>query len=266
MKTSKLLFGLAFVGMTAAACSVKTKTTGSSGAGGDDAGASTSTATSTVTGPTTTTTTTAGVTTSTSSGGSGCDTGSANGAPDAPECTACLQCAAQSTCASETASCGQGSECATFDDCRIQCRTTADANKNDNIDDGAETTEFYKCLGLDAMTGMPDASLTDSCASKHAQGYKDWDAWFNCLFGDCPGDCGTGGGGGTPICDSGLSVPNEACGKCLTDNCCDVLTACAKNMDCLNCLTKGDMTACGKTMLDEPADDCFANKCGAECQ
>ncbi|MBM4360490.1 MAG: hypothetical protein FJ096_20475 [Deltaproteobacteria bacterium] len=262
MKTSKLLFGLAFVGMTAAACSVKTKTTGSSGAGGDDGGsASTATSTSTVTGPTTST---AGVTTSTSSGGSGCDDGTM-GDSGSPECSACLQCAAQSTCASETASCGQGSACADFDDCRVACFDTADANKNDKIDDGAETDAFYTCFGLDPMSGMPDATATMSCVAKNGQGYSDWELWFNCIFGDCPNNCGVGGSN-TPICDSGLAVPDPACGKCLTDKCCDVITACANNMDCLKCITKGDMTACGKTMLDEPADDCFANKCGAECQ
>ena len=68
MKTSKLLVGLAFVGMTAAACSVKTKTTGSSGVGGDVGGA---TVTTVGVGPTSTTT----ATTSTATGGSGCDDG-----------------------------------------------------------------------------------------------------------------------------------------------------------------------------------------------
>lgn len=264
MKTSKILFGMALVGMTAAACSVKTKTTGSSGAGGDS---STSTSTSTVTGPTTTTTTTSGVTTtSTSSGGSGCDSGSANGSFDAPECQACVQCAAQSTCASETASCGQGSECFTFDDCRVACIDSADANNNMEIDDGAETTEFYKCFGLDETSGMPDPALTDSCVAKSPQGYQDWNAWINCIYGDCEMDCGTGGGGGgTPICDSGLAVQDAACGQCLSDNCCAEIKACADDADCNKCITGQDMAACDKTMLDEPADGCFANKCGTEC-
>ena len=104
MKTSKLLVGLAFVGMTAAACSVKTKTTGSSGVGGDVGGATVTSTTTTVgVGPTSTTT----ATTSTSTGGSGCDDGTMGDSGSA-ECSSCLQCAAGlygATTGLSTASC-----------------------------------------------------------------------------------------------------------------------------------------------------------------
>ena len=261
MKTSKLLVGLAFVGMTAAACSVKTKTTGSSGVGGDVGGATVTSTTTTVgVGPTSTTT----ATTSTATGGSGCDDGTMGDSGSA-ECSSCLQCAAQSTCATEQGNCGQGSDCATFDDCRVACITTADANKNMKIDDGAETDAFYDCFGVDSMTGMPDATLTMSCVAKSAQGYTDWDALFTCMYGDCPNNCGTGGGGGTAICDSGFASSNQACAECLGMNCCAEFKACNADTNCKDCLLEQDKAKCDAGTKDEAADSCFANKCGTEC-
>jgi len=264
MKTSKLLVGLAFVGMSAAACSVKTKTaTGSSGAGGDAStvGVSTSTTVGPTTGPTSTST---GA--STSTGGSGCDDGTMDDSGSSV-CSACIQCAAQSTCSDATAKCGMGSECAAFDDCRIACVDTADANKNMDIEAGAETDAFYACLGLDSMSGKPDPALTMSCAAKSPTGYTDWDAWFTCIFGDCPNNCGTGGGGGgTAICDSGFASSNMACADCLSKNCCTEFTACGADADCKSCLIDQDMAKCDKGMKDEAAEGCFSNKCMNECK
>lgn len=264
MKTSKLLVGLAFVGMTAAACSVKTKNTGSSGVGGDEVGDPPVTSTNDATvgvGPTSTT----AATTSTATGGSACDDGTMGDSGSA-ECTSCVQCAAQSTCATESGNCSMGSECATFDDCRIACITTADANKNMKIDDGAETDVFYDCFGVDPMTGMPDAALTMSCAAMHAQGYADWDAWASCIYGDCPNNCGVGGGGGTPICDSGFASSNKVCADCLTTNCCAEFKACNADTNCKDCLLVQNQAKCDAGMKDEAADSCYANKCMVECK
>ncbi len=261
MKTSQLLLGLAFVGASAAACSVKTtSTTGSAGAGGD-AGA-----TVTSTNGTTVSTVSSVASSSSSTGGSGCDDGT-KGDLQSDVCTSCVQCAAASTCASEITACGQGTDCGTFDDCRIACITSADANKNKMIDDGAELTEFYKCFGLDQTTGKPDAALTTSCVAMHGAGYTGYQALNDCIYGDCPVNCGTGGTS-TPICDSGLASSNKVCADCLTKNCCAELTACVANADCKACILDDPQPTakCDKTMLDEAANGCYANKCMVECK
>lgn len=263
MKTSQLLLGLAFVGASAAACSVKTtSTTGSAGAGGDAGATVTSTNGTTVS-------TVSSVTNgpaSSSTGGSGCDDGT-KGDFQSDVCTSCVQCAAASTCASEVAACGAGTDCGTFDDCRIACITSADANKNKMVDDGAELTEFYKCFGLDQTTGKPDAALTMSCVAKHGAGYTGYQAQNDCIYGDCPVNCGTGGTS-TPICDSGLASSNKVCADCLTKNCCAELKTCVANADCKACILDDPQPTakCDKTMLDEAANGCYVNKCMVECK
>jgi hypothetical protein len=262
MRIRHWAFSLLALSAIAAACSSK-KTggddeeteTGSGGAGSGQGGTSSVTAPAVGTGGSTQT---VGPGPGSSTMG-GCDTGQM-GDINSMQCGACIQCASQTTCMAEFAKCGMGSECATYDQCRIDCITKCNTNGMPGIQ-MEEQMCFYTCHG-DPMSMTPPA---DSCMGKFKQGAADWDAWITCVLGDCPSNCGTGGGNNTPICDSGFASSNKACADCLTAKCCTEFKTCFMDQNCQDCLIDKIQTACDASMNDEKANGCVQTNCAAEC-
>lgn len=142
-----------------------------------------------------------------------------------------------------------------------QCCAEAEACANDQAN----------CLNADS-TINPDSTLGG--------------ALIDCLSTGCETECG---GGGSGICDTGLSFGDEAIDACLTENCCDEFHACSDAdpqacIDCLNgdggplcdpaaaCLeefctgTGSQICDTGLSFGDEAVDTCLGDACCAEFQ
>jgi len=200
---------------------------------------------------------TAAVTSTSSGGGFGCDTGQV-GMNQSQLCTDCLNCASTSTCANETAICGPGSACDSFVSCRVQCLKTSDTNQNNQIDVGNEVSLFESCVG---SASMP---VVTGCTAAYPKGAKDYDTWVTCIYDECPSNCGKGKSE-LQVCDSGFAHPVKECADCLTKFCCVEAKACSGSVDCVNCVTKSDVSACDKVTQDEAFDTCLMMKCSLDC-
>jgi hypothetical protein len=119
------------------------------------------------------------------------------------------------------------------------------------------------CLDyLGCIQACSDQDCVDTCGTTHAQGKTELDALDSCLDTSCSDECG--GNQNFPICDSGLSVPEEACATCLGTTCCEDVKACEAEASCMGCVT-GSATDCDASTLDEAVRDCWDVDCMAEC-
>lgn len=222
-----------------AACSSTGDGDGSGGTGGKDpTGTNSTTGTMVTTGATMATTTT--TTTTTGTGGAGGGAMCANGVPGfPPACQECLD----ASCCSQQQACAAEPECTGLLDCEINCP-------------------------------QGDAACIDACIAAAPVGEPLLNAFDDCFGGPIcglPDACNVPQQ--APICDSGLALPldQKPCADCLGQpGCCEDVTACADDPNCLLCLTTNpptpeSMAGCNATMLDEAVNVCFGTTCAAEC-
>jgi hypothetical protein len=114
---------------------------------------------------------------------------------------------------------------------------------------------------LDCVGDCTDQPCADACATATPGGKTLLDALDACLDGSCMTQCGDNS---FPICDSGFSVPDEACATCLGDSCCEAIKDCEVEEDCNDCAT-GTAAACETSTLDEPVRDCWNTSCSEAC-
>lgn len=71
-----------------------------------------------------------------------------------------------------------------------------------------------------------------------------------------------------PICESGLSLPSEACAACLAGVCCSSVSTCAASQPCPSCVKKVPVPAACQAVSPAVAgvNNCINNTCTAECQ
>lgn len=140
------------------------------------------------------------------------------------------------------AACAEGSCCSSLQAC----------------DGSADCVSYLGCL-----QACSDQACADTCATMHAEGKPLLDALDACLDTSCAADCG-GAADDFPICDSGLSVSDEACATCLGDTCCEDVVACEAEADCMSCVT-GSAAACDTSSLDDAVRDCWNVDCMTAC-
>lgn len=149
---------------------------------------------------------------------------------DRPECQGCME----SLCCSEMELCAPGTDC----DALLICANACAAN---------------------------DEACIQACVDAHPVGLTDFFTVQDCYTDNCEQtlECSY------PICDSGLVVPDQACGTCLGDSteCCAALTACAADQSCLNCLSDPMGAGCDANTAYQASDSCFSDgdKCGKSC-
>ena len=170
------------------------------------------------------TTTSKTTTTLTNTGGGGPVCGSVWSTTNAA-CSACMD----NSCCDELAACNTGSECDKLVDCLRSCTPG-------------------------------NATCSKACETSHADGKAGVDALLGCFDGNCKESPSCG----TKVCDTGVSVPSQACGDCLTTSCCDAWKLCSQDNGCLDCLGTAD-TACASDALYTAAITCEATSCGPVC-
>ncbi len=164
--------------------------------------------------------------------------GGGTGGSTMQECTAalwrdaaCGQCM-ETNCVNECEACLTNADCAAWAQCVFQCQ---------------------------------DMACYDACDQNNPNGAQLGNAWIgaNGCFGTACGDaCG---GGGTGICDSGLTTNDAACDTCLGTNCCTEIKTCVADNACMDCLTGQSSQGCDAITAYTAVNECWGTKCGNDC-
>lgn len=170
---------------------------------------------------------------------------------------------------------GAGPACGLIIDDREDCQACVDGSCCAELQDCDPTTtsdcgKLTKCL-IDC--GDNDACQqacvdADETASQGA-GLTAFQLIFSCFDENCAGDAACV----YPICESGLTLQDEACATCLTDSCCTAVTACANDTTCVGCLTNPNQEPgmpCGTAgsasdMLFQAQETCETMNCKNSC-
>ncbi len=160
-------------------------------------------------------------------GGAPADCGSMASGTDT--CSVCIQ----GSCCAEAKACDTGSDCEKVFECAQNCAE-------------GDQACIQACL---QMPGGPDAQAFAGCLNSG---------------GPCASDCASGGGSG--ICDSGLTSNDEACDTCLgtTGTCCADFKACVADKTCMDCVTGKTKTGCD-TNPNVPKVAACQDSCKAQC-
>ncbi len=185
----------------------------------------------------------------------------------------------------------EAAHCANDPDCMSQCADAKNATPshcNDRYD------ALAKCFSTAKFTCDDNGqSVATACASRQ-------DAWESCINGDEPdagaggsgsggkgngnsgsgntgsGNAGSGGAGSSVTCDG--TVWSKPCDVCIATSCCDLLTACRHDTDCLSlsaCVTACTDDGCVQTCADNASQatvdqynesiTCASDHCTSEC-
>jgi len=125
------------------------------------------------------------------------------------------------------------------------------------------------CLGdmcCDQFTACLNDPNCSQCFSPTPPASCDTDTLFaaanDCFDNDCGPACG---GGGTEICDTGLSTQDPPCDMCLGDMCCSQFDACLADPDCSLCFSPNAPPECDTDPLLAAANACYVDQCGPAC-
>lgn len=137
------------------------------------------------------------------------------------------------------------------------CMSTSCCDALQACDSGTTCGTLVACYNACA-TG--DTTCVSGCQTAHPDGKAGVDALLACYDASCKGTSACG----TAVCDTGVSVPAQVCGECLTMNCCDSWKLCSQDDMCLTCLLTPS-AACDGSTLYADALACQSTNCGLSC-
>lgn len=160
-----------------------------------------------------------------------------DGTPTTASCGTCLllESLPAGSCGDESAACGVGTDC----------------------------DDFLLCL--DACGGT-DEACAQACFADHEQGQGDY---LDLLLCSCNQGCDTecADDSRCDIAACGFEFSDATCNSCNESQCCAETTACALDLDCVECVTSSDPPfSCAQNQLFQDFRNCTPARCETECQ